>query len=1194
MSSQNSNSSNSENTLFSENNISDSSSSSSSQDIGSFDSFDTEGKLKKYLNGRTIRELNNMLQTENIVTHNSDCIRKNSNSGTMSKDYLFESIHFKPKKLLNNVKDFSPKLYALLEKIKSLDESDMKKHGRKFKHFIFSDVKSINHGVKLISSGLIASGLQLVYNADFVDPKIKEKAQLDDNSYNYNSDLSLKEPVEDNDNNSENSNLSNIEQPDISSDSSGENSIKSENKNKKIYKKIEILSEEKLKQNKGDNFILLSSTTVYQQPLSVAMKKSLFSMFNSRPDNVYGDNARIIVMDGGFKEGVDLFDIKYVHIFEPQTSMADQKQVIGRGTRTCGQKGLVFHPTKGWPLYVFNYDIVFDEKLGEYFMNSKNAIEYYLKSMNIDFRLYAFIEDFEKTCIKGSVDYELNKSIHNFAIDNDDEILGGGPKKKVLKIVDSLPEIPQLQIAVQTPEKFTHESMKKYINDNFSDYAWKDVKMENLCGYDGPEDMKKGGGTIMKYTPTQAFVSHYFTPQLPLKGMLLWHSVGTGKTCTAIATASSLFESMGYTILWVTRTTLKNDIWKNMFDQICNESIKNKQLSGVEIPSKQSERMRLLSKSWSIRPMSYKQFSNLVSKKNKFYKDLVKKNGEVDPLRKTLLIIDEAHKLYGGGDLSSIEKPNMEALYSSLMHSYITSGEDSVKLLLMTATPITQSPMELIKLINLFKMPQEQMPIEFGEFSDKFLNEEGNFTRSGEDLFLDNIAGHISYLNREKDARQFSQPIIKNVNVPIINNKMKKLSDAFDNKDELIVERQIIDTVNELDNKEKNIDFELKSFSRNKLGHLLDKCDELEYPSKIKTCKKEVRGVIKRILGTVKNEIDTKKKEIMNIKKTITAIKKINPDVRKRVNNMKNANDPIFKKTYKNTPYFKLKKMCRKSVKTNKEIDNLVNQQENIIKNREHYEEKLNQFNKLKLRTKNELKGIMTNIRQLNSTKTKNKGKLSEEELKLIENGINNYKKLANEYKIKTKLEIKNATKEYKEKYQELKYSKTHTRNKIESRIKKTKKLLTKKIKSQEKDLMKIEKSIKYTKDEPYEFVNELLKDTVSNEENNLNKLIENWKREPSKEELKLLEKQRKKEEKDHAMMEKKAEKERQKEAKATQKLREKEEKLAEKQRQKELKATQKLREKEEKKAQKEAEKERKKAEKQAGKERKKSEKNKK
>ena len=88
------------------------------------------------------------------------------------------------------------------------------------------------------------------------------------------------------------------------------------------------------------------------------------------------------------------------------------------------------------------------------------------------------------------------------------------------------------------------------------------------------------------------------------------------------------------------------------------------------------------------------------------------------------------------------------------------SGTDSVKLLLMTATPIQTDPMELVKLINLFKMPNKQMPDNFEVFSEQYLDDNGYFKTAGLHKFRDEIAGHISYLNREKDARQFSQPVV--------------------------------------------------------------------------------------------------------------------------------------------------------------------------------------------------------------------------------------------------------------------------------------------------------------------------------------------------------------------------------------------------------------------------------------------------
>ena len=150
---------------------------------------------------------------------------------------------------------------------------------------------------------------------------------------------------------------------------------------------------------------MLSSVTVYDQPISVAMKKYMLGKFNQRPENNHGDLVRFIILDSGFKEGIDLFDVKYVHIFEPSTVTADQKQVIGRGTRTCGQKGLEFHPHAGWPLDVFIYDLEIPEKLQGSLIGAKTAMELYLKSMNIDIRLLNFTHDLERTSVLGAVDY---------------------------------------------------------------------------------------------------------------------------------------------------------------------------------------------------------------------------------------------------------------------------------------------------------------------------------------------------------------------------------------------------------------------------------------------------------------------------------------------------------------------------------------------------------------------------------------------------------------------------------------------------------------------------------------------------------------------------------------------------------------------------------------------------------------------
>ena len=1220
-------------------------------------------------------DLENLIKEQSIVSYDPTCVRKKSNWSKNSNIYKLDKPEFSPKTLLKDIPSHSPKLKALLNKIAELDKRDKTQHGKLFKHFIFSDLKSGTYGAKLLAGALIAKGMTMGYTAKLN----KAYVPKDGDGVSANASVASVNESDDDDDDDDDDGPT-IDLVELGKRRGG-------NKKQKPYGKMELLSEDELKKTKYNNFYLLSSVSVYDQPISVAMKKQILQTFNKRPDNIYGDLARIIVMDSGFKEGIDLFDIKYIHIFEPSVVNADEKQVIGRGTRTCGQKGLDFHPTRGWPLHVFIYDLTVPEQLKKTFLDTKSMFDLYLKTMNLDVRLFHFAHDLEKTTIVGSVDYELNKNIHTFSIPKDDGdedgeyVYGGGPKKiHVPKL-----RIRNIESILQPNKRLGHEAMRKHISENYGEFAWDPVKMENLCA----EKQAGGSGDVIKYTPTQDFIRNYFTPQSPVKGMLLAHSVGTGKchakdtpilmydgtikmvqdvlvgdclmgdnstprkvlslatgrdqmydiipmkgekytvnsehilclkysgrgtvtnvskrqpnlpfmashldnkrikmkskgfktkeeaeeyldlfkeedkiveievkdylnlpkslarelkgyrkgvefetrpvefdpyiiglwlgdgskrgpvisnqdarilhylrnkvreyglrlvyqsqydyrisgdcttksnamidalekynlinnkhipahykcndrntrlellaglidsdgyycpkgkvfsitqkndvlandilylvrslgfaayltrteksctykgekkvgiynsisisgqgldevptkvlrkqaeireqikdalitgvtvagvgegdyygftldannryllgdftvthnTCSAIAAATSGFEKAEYTILWVTRTTLKNDIWKNMFDQVCNESIRHKiKNSNLQIPKEQNKRMQLLSKSWKIRPMSYKQFSNLVSKKNAFYTTLVKINGEADPLKKTLLIIDEAHKLYGGGDLSSIERPDMKLLHQSLMNSYAVSGADSVKLLLMTATPITQSPMELIQLINLCKPMDEQMPTDFSEFSENYLNEMGQFTGRGRDKYLDDISGYVSYLNREKDARQFSQPQIEYVNTPIIEDfkdieKFDKRMVREMSKPEIAeIKAQILE-------EQKALEGELGEVDSNTFNYLKDEiCGDLD-GKPLKQCTKIVQANIKQLAAEAKEEVKSIRERIKELRGMIKERNVLQKEAVEKVKqNIEDYSDEYEK--YKDSLLYSLKQKC--------------------------------------------------------------------------------------------------------------------------------------------------------------------------------------------------------------------------------------------------------------------------------------------
>ena len=665
----------------------------------------------------------------------AECIRRVINNSSKNDFYKFDNKSFNALKIKEFLDINSPKLAHLIKKIQELDDNDMKKYGKQFKHIIYSDLRSSIAGIKLVASVFKAYGMNNIYN-----DKLK------------------------------------INIPDS-----------------------------------GDNFALLSSVAIYNKPFPVKLRNEILKIFNERPDNIYGEKIRFLLIDQGFKEGIDCFDVKYIHLFDDLISPADQKQAIGRGTRFCGQKGLEFNPEIGWPLHVFKYKLILNER----FKDEKDAFMLFINEEKIDIKKLFFAAELENICRFGAVDYEINKAIHEFGNEKEDNLdkkdvfekfegfrnfeikdmyhsldknenedfalikkaygnFGGDIKKKKRPFID----IKKVKsIGINLKKKLDFIEMRKYIRRYFNDFKWKNLEFKNGCVNNG-DIVKSRFATLNN---SQQFVSEYFNSSSIYKGILFWHSVGTGKTCSAIATASKSFEKDGYTILWITRHTLKPDIWKNMYNLICSSTIREKIENGVNIPENMNGNyLKYLDGRW-VMPISYKQFSNLVAGKNEFYKELVKRNGKEDPLKKTLIIIDEAHKLFAE-DTPAAEKPDIRLLKNAIYKSYEYSKNDSCKLLLMTATPYTNDPIQLFKLLNLLKT-DNYFPEKFEDFKEMYLDDNYKFRKENgqHKKFLDNITGYISYLNREKDARQFAYPVIYTEDVLMSSTNNNLIFDVYKN-----------------------------------------------------------------------------------------------------------------------------------------------------------------------------------------------------------------------------------------------------------------------------------------------------------------------------------------------------------------------------------------------------------------------------
>ena len=279
-------------------------------------------------------------------------------------------------------------------------------------------------------------------------------------------------------------------------------------------------------------------------------------------------------------------------------------------------------------------------------------------------------------------------------------------------------------------------SYQKDIYKRFKKYTWGKQILENEC------IVKKNKEFILN--PTQKFVSLYTQPSTP-NGILLYHSVGSGKTYSALAILKN-FEKQGFNTLWVTRKSLRSDLQKSL----------------SVFPLKNP-----------LTVISYKQFSNIIILKTKLYYSLLEKAHILnpntdDPLFKTVIIIDEVHKLFTTGDLLAQETHNIETIKNMIYNSYDSNKihKNKCKIILLSATPITQDPLEIVNLFNLIiTKPEDRFDIP--SFKKDYLTSYGYITSEGIVKFKNKIKDLVSYIDISKNPNKFAQVIYKEILIPI-------------------------------------------------------------------------------------------------------------------------------------------------------------------------------------------------------------------------------------------------------------------------------------------------------------------------------------------------------------------------------------------------------------------------------------------
>lgn len=265
----------------------------------------------------------------------------------------------------------------------------------------------------------------------------------------------------------------------------------------------------------------------------------------------------------------------------------------------------------------------------------------------------------------------------------------------------------------------------------------------------------------MTLQPIQKKLTKYFIPSVNKKGILLYHGVGSGKTCSAISMAAN-FEEDGYTILWVTKRTLLKVVEQNLFGSaICHPKIDSTKL-GTTYQQRFGHFNKVTNGAW-MTPISYKSFSNLYKKKSAIYKKLVKRNGAEDPFRKTVIIIDEGHNLFAEipKGISGQERANFSFVQKQILNSYAISGKNSARLIILSATPALNGISGMFQMLNtMLPNTKDHLPENVTKITDELTNK---LQKVSKDV--------ISYYDNTTNSEIFAQKQFHKIMTHISKNK---------------------------------------------------------------------------------------------------------------------------------------------------------------------------------------------------------------------------------------------------------------------------------------------------------------------------------------------------------------------------------------------------------------------------------------
>ena len=294
--------------------------------------------------------------------------------------------------------------------------------------------------------------------------------------------------------------------------------------------------------------------------------------------------------------------------------------------------------------------------------------------------------------------------------------------------------------------------------------------------------VKTDKSNIYILKPTQKLLRNFMSPYTPYKGLLIYHEMGVGKTCTAISIAENLKEivSKSKTKIYVIRP---DEIERQIFNiNVVRDGTPAKQCTGDtyidngkynDLVKKCSKKDHDLDSCNQLKTKIDKDikkiyefygsqmWANSVNKeielKTKNIEDEKEKENKIKNIIKNnynnaVIIIDEAHEMRDSGLDAKVVPPVL---------MMVLKYASNLRLIFLSATPIYDKPQNIVSMINYFLINDNRPIMKESTIFDS----NGNLKSSGKTILETNLRGYISYL-RGNNPYDFPIRLSAKYNIP--------------------------------------------------------------------------------------------------------------------------------------------------------------------------------------------------------------------------------------------------------------------------------------------------------------------------------------------------------------------------------------------------------------------------------------------